>query len=133
MPAANSSLADLPLGYYPFSSYLRRRFGCKVHKVSLHAGFTCPNRDGKAGTGGCTYCANESFSPQAGKPARPIREQMSDGIAYMRRRYKAGKFFAYFQAFSNTYAPVETLRRVAIVRPEAFRPSILVTTRRVPL
>jgi radical SAM protein (TIGR01212 family) len=106
------------LGYYPFSEYLKRRFGCKVHKVSLHAGFTCPNRDGKAGVGGCTYCINESFSPQvrettggqAGKPPRSVREQMADGIAYMRARYRAKKFFAYFQAFSNTYAPVEKLR-----------------------
>jgi hypothetical protein len=99
-----------PLGYYPFSRYLKERYGCKVHKVSLHAGFTCPNRDGRAGTGGCTYCANESFNPQAGKPPRPIREQMADGIAYMRRRFHAKKFMAYFQAFSNTYAPVERLR-----------------------
>jgi len=99
------------LGYFPFSRYLRRRFGCKVHKVSLHAGFTCPNRDGRAGWGGCAYCANESFSPQAGRPVRPIREQMIEGMDYMRRRYKAEKFFAYFQAFTNTYADVDTLRR----------------------
>lgn len=102
--------APLALGYYPFSQYLKERFGCKVHKVSLHAGFTCPNRDGRVGTGGCTYCANESFSPQAGKPFRPVRDQMRDGIEYMRRRYHAKKFFAYFQAFSNTYAPIEKLR-----------------------
>jgi hypothetical protein len=105
--AANDQ--PLPLGYYSFGQYLHERYGCKVHKVSLHAGFTCPNRDGHVGVGGCTYCANESFSPQAGKPHRPIREQMSDGIEYMRRRYRAKKFFAYFQAFSNTYAPVERL------------------------
>ena len=100
------------LGYYPFSAWLRRRFGCKVHKVSLHAGFTCPNRDGKAGSGGCTYCVNESFSPQAGQPLRPVREQMADGIGYMRRRYHAAKFIAYFQAFSNTYADLATLKRL---------------------
>ena len=124
----------LALGYYPFSEYLRRRYGCKVQKVSLHAGFTCPNRDGRVGVGGCTYCANESFSPQArnaaggetGKPAartagpfdslrplgagKPVREQMAEGIAHMRARYRAKKFFAYFQAFSNTYAPIARLR-----------------------
>ena len=118
MPESDRTAGRLALGYYPFSEYLKRRFGCKVHKVSLHAGFTCPNRDGKVGVGGCTYCINESFSPQArqtaggqaGKPMRPIREQMADGIAYMRARYRAKKFFAYFQAFSNTYAPVEKLR-----------------------
>jgi len=98
------------LGYYSFSDYLRSRFGCKVHKVSLHAGFTCPNRDGTAGVGGCTYCVNESFSPQAGKPRVPIAKQMTNGMTYMRRRYGAEKFFAYFQAFTNTYAPPETLR-----------------------
>jgi radical SAM protein (TIGR01212 family) len=110
MPESDRTAGRLALGYYPFSEYLKRRFGCKVHKVSLHAGFTCPNRDGKVGVGGCTYCVNESFSPQAGKPVRPVREQMADGMAYMRARYRAKKFFAYFQAFSNTYAPVEKLR-----------------------
>ena len=69
-PYENSRL----LGYYPFSGYLRERFGCKVHKVSLHGGFTCPTRDGTRGFGGCAYCANESFSPQAGRPIRPIAE-----------------------------------------------------------
>ena len=98
------------LGYYAFSRYLRGQFGCKVHKVSLHAGFTCPNRDGSVGVGGCTYCVNESFSPQAGRPVRLIGEQMADGMAYMRRRYKAEKFIAYFQAFTNTYADLDTLR-----------------------
>ena len=98
------------LGYYPFSDYLKTRFGCKVHKVSLHAGFTCPNRNGTVGVGGCTYCVNESFSPQAGKPQTPIAKQMAAGSAYMSRRYGAKKFIAYFQAFTNTYASPEILR-----------------------
>jgi len=98
------------LGYYPFSDYLRRRFGCKVHKISLDAGFTCPNRDGTVGVGGCTYCINESFSPNVGKAQRSISEQMAEGMAYMRRRYGARKFFAYFQAFTNTYDSVDALR-----------------------
>jgi len=97
-------------GYFAFGDYLRQRYGCKVHKVSLHAGFTCPNRDGTKGVGGCTYCVNESFNPQAGRPLRSIREQMVEGMAYMRRRYGAKKFFAYFQAFTNTYAAPEILR-----------------------
>lgn len=99
-----------PLGYFPFSDYLRGRFGCKVHKVSLHGGFTCPNRDGRCGVGGCTYCVNESFNPQAGRPVQPVAAQMSGGMEYMRRRYKAKKFIAYFQAFTNTYDTVEHLR-----------------------
>jgi len=115
------------LGYYPFSRYLRRKFGCKVHKVSIHAGFTCPNRDGTASVGGCTYCVNESFSPQAGKPVRSVREQMADGMDYMRRRYKAEKFFAYFQAFTNTYGPIEKLRACydeAVAAPDVVGLSI---------
>ena len=96
--------------YYPFSEYLKRVFGLKVYKVSLDAGFTCPNRDGKKGFGGCMYCVNESFSPNAGRPIS-IGEQMRRGMEFMRSRYKAEKFIAYFQAFTNTYADVETLRR----------------------
>ena len=111
MPVQNEQLtACSRLGYYPFSAYLRERFGCKVQKVSLHAGFTCPNRDGAVGVGGCTYCVNRSFNPQAGRPAQPIREQMVHGMSYLRRRYGAKKFFAYFQAFTNTYADPATLR-----------------------
>jgi len=98
------------LGYYPFNAYLRSRFGCKVHKVSLHAGLTCPNRDGRVGVGGCTYCVNESFNPQAGRPLTSVREQMLAGMDYMRRRFGAEKFIAYFQAFTNTYAPLPRLR-----------------------
>ena len=102
-------------GYFAFADYLRQRFGVRVHKVSLHAGFTCPNRDGRVGWGGCTYCANESFSPQAqrngesGHPP-PIRDQLRRGIEYVRARYHARKFFAYFQPFTNTYGPRERLK-----------------------
>jgi len=111
VPGRNDEFAlCVERGYYPFSAYLRGRFGCKVHKVSIHAGFTCPNRDGTVGRGGCTYCVNESFNPQAGGPIKPIREQMSDGMAYMKRCYRAEKFFAYFQAFTNTFADPEILR-----------------------
>ena len=94
------------------SAYLRERIGCKVHKVSLHSGMTCPNRDGTVGVGGCAYCANESFSREALKGERPIREQMAEGIERLRARAGATKFIAYFQSFSNTYAPVERLRRL---------------------
>jgi len=97
--------------YYPFSEYLKGRFGCKVYKVTIDAGFTCPNRDGKVGIGGCSYCNNMGFSANSrGKPP-PIREQVEQGMAFMRERYKAEKFIAYFQAYTNTYAPLETLRK----------------------
>ncbi len=95
--------------YRALSDYLKEKFGCKVHKVSLDAGFTCPNRDGRLGSGGCVYCNNQGFSPNTRRPRIPISEQLELGMAFLRRRYKAKKFISYFQAFTNTYAPVETL------------------------
>ncbi len=96
--------------YYGFSDFLEAKFGCKVHKVSLHAGFSCPNRDGTVGMGGCIYCVNESFSPSLKGPPLSIAEQMRQGMAFMRRLYGARKFIAYFQAFTNTYADTGTLK-----------------------
>jgi len=97
--------------YYPFGEYLREKYGCRVHKITIHGGFTCPNRDGTKGVGGCIYCVNESFSPVAKKASVPIEQQVREGIEFMRRRYGAEKFIAYFQPFSNTYADVETLKK----------------------
>ena len=106
------SLAQLgDTRYHGFGFYLRKRFGCRVYKVTLHGGFTCPNRDGRVGFGGCTYCINESFSPNDTERRIPIAEQMLRGIEFYRRRYKAQKYIAYFQTFTNTYADVETLKR----------------------
>ncbi|MCP5003288.1 MAG: TIGR01212 family radical SAM protein [Planctomycetes bacterium] len=82
----------------------------KVHKISLHAGFTCPNRDGLAGSGGCTYCDNESFSPNVNKNILTISEQIENGVRFLKRRYGAEKFIAYFQSFTNTYADLKTLK-----------------------
>ncbi len=96
--------------YYPFRSFLREMYPFKVHKISLHAGFTCPNRDGREGTGGCTYCDNESFSPNVKNNLIPIREQIEKGVQFLKRRYGAEKFIAYFQSFTNTYADVKTLK-----------------------
>lgn len=97
--------------YYSFGRYLKERFPFKVHKIPIHAGFTCPNRDGHRGLGGCTYCANESFSPNArGSSILSIKEQIRRGKTFLRSRYNAEKFIVYFQAFSNTYADVPTLR-----------------------
>jgi uncharacterized protein len=108
---ANADMADIETGkrYRAYSEYLKERFGCKVHKVSLDAGFTCPNRDGRFGTGGCVYCNNQGFSPNTRRPLVPITEQLEKGITFLRNRYKAEKFISYFQAFTNTYAPVDTL------------------------
>jgi len=95
--------------FYPYSQFLRERFGCKVYKLTVDAGFTCPNRDGTRGTGGCIYCENRSFSPAAGSRL-PVHEQLEREKLLARARYGARKFLAYFQPFSNTYAPVERLR-----------------------
>src|SRR5213594_2558302 len=95
--------------YNSYGAYLKERFGCRVYKVIVDAGFTCPNRDGTVAIGGCTYCNNESFRPGAVSRFKPIPEQVESGIAYLRRRYRAEKFIVYFQPFTNTYAPLETL------------------------
>lgn len=97
------------LPYHDLNSALRERFGCRVHKVTIDAGFTCPNRDGSRGTGGCIYC--NSLGSGTGASARAgVAEQIREALPFLRKRYKAEKFIAYFQSFSNTYAPPETLR-----------------------
>src|SRR5262245_55305539 len=104
-----------------YNRWLQERFGERVYKVIVDAGFTCPNRDGTVATGGCTYCNNSSFRPPSAIKTDPIREQVRDGIAYIRKRFHANKFIIYFQPFSNTYAETEYLRRLytdAIDHPE---------------
>lgn len=98
--------------YYTFNQYLKDRFGCRVHKVAIDAGFSCPNIDGAKGEGGCTYCNNEGFSYNSRREIRPISEQIENGISFMRKRYKAKKYMAYFQAHTNTYAPVSQLKEI---------------------
>jgi uncharacterized protein len=103
--------AGLP--YFACSYWLRQRFGHRVQKVSIDAGFTCPNVDGTVATGGCTFCDNRSFSPSRRLPRTGIRGQVDESIARMRFRYrKCRDFLAYFQPATNTYAPVEKLRIV---------------------
>jgi radical SAM protein (TIGR01212 family) len=98
--------------YYGFSDYLRERYPFRVYKVTLDAGFTCPNRDGKVGTGGCIYCINRSFSPNARHERATVTDQMQRGIEALRARYKARKFLAYFQAYTNTYGEPAMLKRL---------------------
>lgn len=110
-PALAWRAAGLP--YYSCNFHLRQRFGRRVQKVSVDAGFTCPNVDGTVTTGGCTFCDNRSFSPSRRLPRAGIRGQIDESIARMRLRYrKCQHFLAYFQPATNTYAPVEKLRRV---------------------
>jgi radical SAM protein (TIGR01212 family) len=98
------------LRFNSYGSYLRRRFGCRVSKVNVDGGFTCPNRDGSKGIGGCIYCDNRSFSPGGAHDTIPIEEQMAAGMACHRTRLGSEKFIVYFQKYSNTYGPVEKLR-----------------------
>ena len=97
--------------YNSYSGYFRRLFGRRVQKLSVDAGFTCPNRDGTAGYGGCTFCTNGAFTPSYCTPAKSISQQIGEGIDFHRNRYRsASDYLVYFQSFSNTYAPVEVLR-----------------------
>jgi radical SAM protein (TIGR01212 family) len=101
---------DAGLRYYAYNYFLRQRFGQRIHKVSVDAGFTCPNVDGTVTTGGCTFCDNRSFSPSRRLPRQTIAEQIDEGIRRIQRRYTAKKFLAYFQPATNTYAAVAKLR-----------------------
>tara|TARA_Y100001968_G_scaffold319014_1_gene350004 strand:+ start:282 stop:1220 length:939 start_codon:yes stop_codon:yes gene_type:complete len=96
--------------YNDFTSFVRKRFNGRVQKVSINAGFTCPNKDGTKGVGGCTYCNNNTFNPDYCKPIKPIKVQIQEGIEFFSKKYKAQKYLAYFQAFTNTYAPLSDLK-----------------------
>jgi hypothetical protein len=97
--------------YNAYSVYLKRRFGERVQKVTVDAGFTCPNRDGTVAVGGCTYCNNASFNPGYNSAAKSIRQQVSEGVEFLKRRYGTEKYFVYFQPYSNTYASLDRLKR----------------------
>ena len=96
--------------YYDFPTFMRHFFPCKVQKISIHAGFTCPNRDGTLGTGGCTYCNNQTFNPSYCQPSHSVRQQMEEGVAFFSHKYPAMKYLAYFQAYTNTYGELEELK-----------------------
>ncbi len=99
--------------YNSYSTYFRRLFGSRVQKVTINAGFTCPNRDGSISTGGCTFCNNAAFTPSYCQPEKSITQQIDEGIEFHRRRYRsASRYLAYFQSYSNTYAPLDHLRRL---------------------
>lgn len=104
--------------YFAFSNYLKQHFGRKVWKIPIDAGFTCPNRNGSDGVGGCTFCNNEGFSPNARRPVRPVESQIAEAISRCRRR-GIEKYIAYFQAFTNTYDHVDRLRELYDI-PWAF-------------
>ncbi len=101
-----------PFPYYRFSEYLKETFGERVYRVPVDAGFTCPNRDGTCGTGGCIYCDSRGSAAPFLRRELSIREQIHDGVQRVRKRYKARKYIVYFQAFSNTYESPEILEKI---------------------
>ena len=102
---------DSPRRYNDFNSFLRRTFGCRVQKISIDAGFTCPNRDGSIGWNGCIYCDGRGSGAPSIERRLPVKAQVETGMQRLKERYNAQKFIAYFQAFTNTYAPVEVLKK----------------------
>ncbi len=105
-----------------YSNYFKSIFGERVQKLSIDAGFTCPNRDGSKARGGCTYCNNDAFNPSYCNPSKSVEQQIREGMEFHAWRYKKpSKFLAYFQPYSNTYAPLEELKRIydqALMFPE---------------
>ena len=97
--------------YNSFVGYFKRKYGERLQKIVLDAGFTCPNRDGKVGRGGCTYCDNAAFHPSYSTAGKSLHQQMDEGIGFHKVRYRTTEhYLAYFQSFSNTYAPLERLK-----------------------
>lgn len=131
--------------YYSFNRYLRTRFGCKVYKIALDGGFTCPNRDGTCGTRGCIFCSSGGSGDFAGDRRQSIAAQLAAGRALVEKKNRGGKYIAYFQAFTNTYAPVEELRAkymeaaaqpdvVALsvaTRPDCLAPDVIALLRQI--
>ena len=104
--------------YNDFGNWIRKQFPFRVQKIALDAGFTCPNRDGRIGTGGCIFCDNRTFNPSYCIRNKTIAQQLEDGKQFFARKYPEMKFLAYFQAYTNTYASVEKLRNMY---EEAFK------------
>ncbi|WP_308270159.1 TIGR01212 family radical SAM protein [Prevotella sp.] len=97
--------------YNDYGAWMRRQFPFRVQKISIDAGFSCPNRDGHISHGGCTFCDNRTFNPAYCQPSKSITEQITEGKEFFRHKYPDMKYLAYFQAFSNTYATLDTLQR----------------------
>ena len=100
-----------PFLYNDFSQFLKSHFPFKVQKISLNAGFTCPNRDGTKGLGGCTYCNNQTFNPDYCKTEKSITQQLEEGKRFFAHKYPDMKYLAYFQAYTNTYQNIEELKK----------------------
>ncbi len=116
--------------YNDFSTYFKNKFSERVQKVSIDAGFTCPNRDGTKGKGGCTYCNNTTFQPSYCNLENSVTSQVQEGIDFFARKYSSMKFLAYFQSYTNTYAPFDELKRLyeeALTNPKIV--GLVISTR----
>ena len=116
--------------YNDFSGYFKRLFSNRVQKISIDAGFTCPNRDGSKSLGGCLYCNNKTFNPFYCAPEKSVTQQLNEGIAFFSAKYQTQKYLAYFQAYTNTYADLETLKKLfsqALEHPQVI--GLVISTR----
>lgn len=102
----------MKIRYLNYNQVLKTEFAERVQKISINAGFTCPNRDGSKGTGGCTYCNNQTFSPEYCKPSKTVRQQVKEGIAFFHHKYQAQYYLAYFQSYTNTYDSIDKLQAI---------------------
>lgn len=100
------------MNYTEYGPWLQEQLGTKVQKISVNAGFTCPNRDGTIGYGGCTFCNNQTFNPAYCQPTKSITQQLEEGKQFFRRKYPSMKYLAYFQAYTNTYGQLEHLKEL---------------------
>ena len=98
--------------YREFGDFLRERFPFKAQKIAINAGFTCPNRDGSKGRGGCTYCNNQTFNPSYCQTDKSVTDQLAEGVRFFSRKYPEMRYLAYFQAYTSTYGELERLERL---------------------
>ncbi len=113
-----------------YSTFIKKKFGGRVQKISVNVGFTCPNRDGTKGVGGCIYCDNTSFRPGYCEPQKSVSDQIKDGVSFFEKKYPDMQYMAYFQSYTNTYAPVNELRNLyeqAIIHPNVV--ALIIGTR----
>lgn len=110
--SANLLFLNTSKPYNDYSSFIKQKFNERVQKISLNTGFTCPNRDGTKGVGGCTYCNNNTFNPYYCKPSKSITQQLDEGISFFSKKYKTQQYLAYFQSYTNTYADVYIVKEL---------------------